>query len=106
MKDSTETNWIWNAQIAKTSSKKQATISLQIEDILKESNLSRSISASMRQDTEYNAINSYFMVHFVYRLNAFGKGNSRGGFDGPARADAAVVVASEEVVRFKNEQTS
>ena len=43
----------------------------------------RSISASMRQDTEYNAINSYFMVHFVYRLNAFGKGNSRGGFDGP-----------------------
>ena len=53
-------------------------------DILKEqSNLSRSISASMRQDTEYNAINSYFMVHFVYRLNAFGKGNSRGGFDGP-----------------------
>nr|MBP9553520.1 TonB-dependent receptor [Bacteroides sp.] len=76
---------IWNAQIAKNFlKKKQATISLQIYDILKEqSNLSRSISASMRQDTEYNAINSYFMVHFVYRLNAFGKGNSRGGFDGP-----------------------
>jgi hypothetical protein len=84
---------IWNAQVAKNFLKqKQATISFQIYDILKEqSNLSRSISASMRQDTEYNAINSYFMVHFIYRLNAFGgnkgKGDMdrRGGPDGPPR---------------------
>lgn len=84
---------IWNAQVAKSFlNKKQATISFQIYDILKEqSNLSRSISASMRQDTEYNAINSYFMFHFIYRLNAFGgnkgKGDMdrRGGPDGPPR---------------------
>ena len=26
----------------------------------------------MRSDTEYNAIYSYCMVHFIYRLNLFG----------------------------------
>ncbi len=74
---------IWNAQVAKNFlKKKQATISFQIYDILKEqSNLSRSISASMRQDTEYNAINSYFMVHFIYRLNVFGGNKGRGNMD-------------------------
>lgn len=77
---------IWNAQLAKNFlKKKQATISVQIFDILKEqSNLSRNITASMRSDTEYNAINSYFMVHFVYRLSAFGgKGRRMGPFGGP-----------------------
>lgn len=65
---------IWNAQLAKSFlKKKQATISLQMFDILKQrSNLSRSISASMRTDTEYNEISNYFMVHFVYALNTFG----------------------------------
>ena len=32
----------------------------------------------MRSDTEYNAIYSYCMVHFIYRLNLFGgKGAAR-----------------------------
>lgn len=70
---------IWNIQVAKNFlKKKQATISLQIFDLLKQqSNLSRAISANLRQDTEYNTINSYFMVHFIYRLNTFGKGGSQ-----------------------------
>ena len=71
--------FIWNAQVSKSFLKqKQATISFQFFDILKQqSNLSRSISASMRSDVEYNEISSFFMVHFVYKLNTFG--GSKGG---------------------------
>ncbi len=71
---------IWNAQIAKSFlKKKQATISFQIFDILKQrSSLNRSITASMRTDTEYNEISNFFMVHFVYNLNTFGGKSARG----------------------------
>lgn len=67
---------IWNAQIAQNFLKgNAATVSVQVFDILRQqSNLSRTINAMMRQDTEYNSIYSYVMVHFVYRLNLFGKG--------------------------------
>ena len=58
-------------------------------DILhKQSNISRSFNASMRSVSSYNAINSYFLVHFIYRLNVFKgqqqqQGRGRGGFGGP-----------------------
>ncbi len=70
---------IWNAQIAQNFLKgNAATISVQFYDILRnQSNISRTISAAMRQDTEYNAIYSYCMVHFVYRLNLFGGKGAR-----------------------------
>lgn len=85
---------IWNAQISQNFLKgNAATVSIQFYDILRnQSNVSRTISAAMRQDTEYNAIYSYCMVHFIYRLNLFGgKGGARpgmgpggpGGFGGP-----------------------
>ena len=72
---------IWNAQIAQDFLKgNAATISVQFYDILKnQSNISRTISAAMRQDTEYNAIYSYCMVHFIYRLNLFGGKQGQGG---------------------------
>ena len=81
---------IWNAQIAQNLLKGAATISFEMYDILKQqSNVSRSLSADMRSVTEYNSINSYCMVHFIYRLNIFGsKGardkmmNNRRGFGG------------------------
>lgn len=65
---------IWNAQISQNFLKgNAATVSLQFYDILRnQSNISRTISAAMRQDTEYNAIYSYCMLHFIYRLNLFG----------------------------------
>ena len=68
--------FIWNAQISKDFLKqKQATISFQVFDILKQrSNLSRSITASMSQDIQYEEITNFFMVHFVYKLNTFGGG--------------------------------
>ncbi len=76
---------IWNAQLSQSFLKgRPLTISLQLYDILHEqSNISRSITASMRSDTEYNAITSYGMLHVIYRLNLFGgKGARQGGFGG------------------------
>ncbi len=73
---------IWNAQIAQSLFNGAGTLSLQFYDILKEqSNISRTINAAMRQDSETNAINSYCMLHFIYRLNIFGDGQNafRGG---------------------------
>lgn len=65
---------LWNAQISQNFLKgNAATVSIQFYDILRnQSNVSRAISAAMRSDTEYNAIYSYCMVHFIYRLNVFG----------------------------------
>lgn len=86
---------IWNAQIAQTLFNGAGTLSLQFYDILHEqSNISRTINAAMRRDSETNAINSYCMLHFIYRLNIFGdnqkafQGGPRGGeggFGGPGR---------------------
>lgn len=77
---------VWNAQISQSFLKgKPLVVMLQFYDLLhKQSNLSRSITASMRSDTEYNSINSYVMLHVNYRLNIFGgKNNRRGDDDGP-----------------------
>lgn len=80
---------IWNAQLSKNFLKnKAATIRVKIYDILQQqTNLSRSISETRMTDTEYNTLGSYFMVHFVYRLNTMGgkgRGN-RSGTGGPER---------------------
>ncbi|MCD8281781.1 MAG: outer membrane beta-barrel protein [Prevotella sp.] len=68
---------VWNAQIGQSFlSGKRLTVTLQWYDILrKQSNLSRTISAMERRDTEYNAINSYGMLHVIYRFNVFGTNN-------------------------------
>ncbi|KAA6314886.1 hypothetical protein EZS27_034569, partial [termite gut metagenome] len=65
---------IWNAQLSKSFLRNNAaTIRIKIYDILQQqSNLSRNISETMMSDTEYNTLGSYFMVHFVYRLNTLG----------------------------------
>ena len=78
-----ENELIWNARVSKKIFKnKQGLLTFEIFDILKQqSNIRRSLSASMRQDRETNAINSYFMFHFTYRLNAFG-GSGRGSGTG------------------------
>ncbi len=64
---------LWNAQISQSFLKKKAaTISVQFYDILhKQSNVSRTLSATMRSDSWTNAINSYVMVHFIYKFSAF-----------------------------------
>ena len=77
---------IWNAQLSQSFLKdKAATVSVQWYDILRErSNISRSLSSFMRNDTWTNAIHSYVMVRFTYRLNLMGNKQNRGqGFGGP-----------------------
>ena len=69
---------IWNAQLAQSLLKGAATVSFEVYDILRQqSNISRSLSADMRSVSEYNGINSYCMVHFIYRLNIFGSKAAR-----------------------------
>ncbi len=69
---------VWNAQISQSFLRNRAaTLSLQFFDILhNQSNVSRTLSATMRSDSKTNAINSYMMLHFIYKLNIFG-GTSR-----------------------------
>ena len=78
--------FVWNAQLSQGFLKgKPLTIMLQFYDILRQqSTFSRAISATSRTDTEYNAVNSYAMLHVVYRLNLFGGKQARqGGPGGP-----------------------
>ncbi len=85
---------IWNAQISQRFLKgNAATLTLKVYDILhNQSTVSRTINAMQRSDSEYNAINSYCMLHFTYRFNLFGDKELRNkmrdnmrrrGFDGP-----------------------
>ena len=78
--------FVWNAQLSQGFLKgKPLTVMLQFYDILRQqSTFSRAISATSRTDTEYNAVNSYAMLHVVYRLNLFGGKQARqGGPGGP-----------------------
>ena len=70
---------IWNAQVSKSFlAQNAATVSVQFYDILgQQSNVSRIVNATMRSDTWYNTVNSYFIVHFIYKLNLFGDKESR-----------------------------
>lgn len=70
---------LWNAQISKSFlPMNAATISVQFYDILgQQSNVNRNISATGHSDSYNNTINSYFMVHFIYRLNLIGDRETR-----------------------------
>lgn len=76
---------VWNAQVSHSFLKgRPLTLMLQFYDILhNQSNLSRSLTAMQRSDTEYNSINSYVMLRANYRLNLFGTKDARNGMHGP-----------------------
>lgn len=89
---------LWNASASKLFLKNnQGTIRFKIYDILQQrSNISRNITANYIQDTEYNTLSSYFMVHFIYRFSIFkggavasdmnsGRGGGGGGGHGGGR---------------------
>jgi len=75
---------VWNLQLGQSFLKgKPLTVTLQFYDILRQqSSISRTINSLMRSDTEYNKINSYAMVHVIYRMNAFGGMDQRRGGPG------------------------
>ena len=70
---------IWNAQLSQSFLKKKTlTLSVQWYDILRQrSNISRSISATMRSDSWQRAINSYVTFHVIYQLNLLGNKETR-----------------------------
>lgn len=72
---------IWNAQLSQGFLRGNAlTVMLQFYDLLRnQSNVSRTINAMQSSDTQYNSINSYVMLHLVYRLNIFGGKQAREG---------------------------
>ena len=74
---------LWNGKISYSFlEKRNATISMDFYDILHEKqNVKRSVTAMHRSDSWTNAIHSYCMLHFIYKLNIFpgskGKGSSK-----------------------------
>lgn len=70
-------SWMWNASISyQFLPGKNATIMLKAYDLLQQKkDISRSITATYIDDTQYNALTRYFMLSFTYKFNTFGKGN-------------------------------
>lgn len=70
---------VWNAQLSQGFLKgKPLTVMIQFYDLLhQQSTLSRALTAMSRTDTEYNSINSYAMLHVIYRLNIIGGKQAR-----------------------------
>lgn len=79
---------LWNASASKSFLKSnQGTLRFKIYDILQQrSNISRSVTASYIQDSEYNTLGSYFMVHFIYRFSIFKGGASASDVKTPGRS--------------------
>lgn len=70
---------VWNAQLSQGFLRgKPLTVMIQFYDLLhQQSTLSRALTAMARTDTEYNSINSYAMLHVIYRLNIIGGKQAR-----------------------------
>ncbi len=79
---------LWNASASKSFLKNnQGTLRFKIYDILQQrSNISRSVTASYIQDSEYNTLGSYFMIHFIYRFSIFKGGASASDVKTPGRS--------------------
>ncbi|MDR1344608.1 MAG: TonB-dependent receptor family protein [Tannerellaceae bacterium] len=71
--DFSQEELMWNAALSKSFLKgNQGTLRLKMYDILQQrSNISRAVTATGYTDSEYNTLNSYFMVHFIYRFSIF-----------------------------------
>ena len=65
---------VWNASLSKSFLKDNAlTMRLEGFDLLnQQNNISRSLTALMRTDTWSNILNTYIMVHAIFKLNVFG----------------------------------
>ena len=73
-----QNEWLWNASLSKSFLKgNAATLRLKIYDILQQrSNISYTATSNYTQYTEYNTLNSYFMLHFIYKFSIFKGGGS------------------------------
>lgn len=95
---------IWNVQLSQSFLKdRNAIVSLQAYDLLRQqSSVSRTINALQRSDSWTNAIHSYLMVHFIYRLNIFGgaKGGPGSGSGGERRGGPGMLMRGGGGGRF------
>ncbi|MDR0575914.1 MAG: outer membrane beta-barrel protein [Tannerella sp.] len=87
--------WLWNASFSKSFLKgNAATLRFKIYDILQQrSNISYTATSGYTRYSEYNTLNSYFMLHFIYKFSIFKGGGSMsdmrrgpGGPGGPGRS--------------------
>lgn len=76
---------LWNAAFSKSFLKgNQGTLRFKIYDILQQrSNISYNATAAATTYSEYNTLNSYFMVHFIYKFSIFKGGGSASDMRGP-----------------------
>jgi hypothetical protein len=73
-----QNEWLWNGSLSKSFLKgNAATLRLKIYDILQQrSNISYTATAGYTRYSEFNTLNSYFMLHFIYRFSIFKGGAS------------------------------
>lgn len=76
---------MWNAALSKSFLKgNQATLRLKVYDILQQrSNISYNATADATTYSEYNTLQSYFMVHLIYKFSVFKGGASASDARGP-----------------------
>jgi len=68
--------WVWNASIDKSFFRNKGTLSLTFYDILQQKlTIRESIGDNFRQLSRFNALTSYVMLSFTYKINRFGGGN-------------------------------
>jgi len=66
--------WVWNASIDKSFFKKKGTLSLHFYDILQQKlTIRENIGDNYRQLNRFNALTSYVMLSFTYKVNQFGR---------------------------------
>ena len=78
---------IWNATVSKSFlPRNAATLSIQFFDILgQRSDVNRNVSATGHSDSKNMNIHSYFLAHFIYRLNLIGDKQARQDMRGAMR---------------------
>lgn len=64
---------VWNAQLSRSFLKNKAlTVSLKLYDLLdQQDEISRTVTALMRQDQWQSSLNRHIMLHVIYKLNVF-----------------------------------
>lgn len=73
------TQWLWNAQISYSFLRdKSLTLSVRAYDILgQKKNVTRSVSAAMITDNEYNDLSRYVMVGITWKFNTLSKKSNK-----------------------------
>lgn len=70
---------MWNASMDKTMFKNKGTLSLKVNDILRQRlNIRQTIGDNYIQNNSYNTLPTYFLLSFAYRVNKYG-GSKQGG---------------------------